>query len=657
LDNRRRILALPRQVDSHRTSLCATTPTQSVQITPRIRYTNSNQPNNIELAALTLAPNSVRELDLSSAISAIGNNSITDSGIEIDYNGSHGAVMAYAASVDQSGSAVFDVPIKDPTSDMGFKGGSYPWNIEGDNRAVLHVKSIDVPGDGHKRQFMVKLYFDGGEYNLPLQQVEAAQTAEIDIKKLRDDQVPDSLGNVIPLTVTGGQLNWYGRINKGAFIGRLVQYSPLSGISASFSCVESCVCNPSYGFSWLSPSSHDGQAGDTFGIAAWEEDVDCNGNPFIPYIVPDAAVTYVYNPFIVYVYQSTVFVIGWGNTDIQGIWTTYINHQRPDPNCETANPNEPCPYICDDPIPVTASGDTQVRSAKVDIHLNGNTVTGQTVNVIVGQEMNLTTSVQPSNGTVTNSQWTVPGGDFDRIANWVVTPPPQNAYNPTSAIVTNLTTLTSSSVDFYWISGGNGRTVQYTAKVNGKSVQAQVTFNVLRPTGHISATTHANTAVDSALGFDAIHFGNSLNGPQGITFSFTISGLGDFSGTGEYVQLADATRTRTSSNGTQQRRAVGLDTYYPSLNYDSPTQELDTAYNQYTINDSFTTFLMFKPDGVPGTSIWVPLRKVNWSWGGTASFTGSQWQGSNLFNSTNPTDADAPSHALWTTNAAAAGWQ
>src|SRR5204863_6819168 len=184
------------------------------------------QPNSIELAALTLTSNGVRELDLTSVINAIGNNTVTDAGIEMDHSGSPGAVMASAASIDQSGSAVFDVPIKDPASEMGFKGGSYPWNIESDNRAVLHIKNIDSPGDGQKRQAMAKVYFDSGDYNIPLQEMEAGQTVEVDIKKLRDDQVPDVLGHVIPLTVTSGQLDWGPRANRGQFIGRLVQDSP-----------------------------------------------------------------------------------------------------------------------------------------------------------------------------------------------------------------------------------------------------------------------------------------------------------------------------------------------------------------------------------------------------------------------------------------------
>jgi hypothetical protein len=54
---------------------------------------------------------------------------------------------------------------------------------------------------------MVKLYFDGGEYNLPLQQVDAGQTVEIDLKKLRDDQVADVQGHTIPLKMTTWQLD------------------------------------------------------------------------------------------------------------------------------------------------------------------------------------------------------------------------------------------------------------------------------------------------------------------------------------------------------------------------------------------------------------------------------------------------------------------
>ncbi len=224
----------------------------AVQVNPRIRFTLFDQPNTIELPAVTISANEVRELDLHSVINVIGDNIIADSGIELDYTGQPGAVMAYAASVDQNGRNVFDVSFPE---EMGFQGGSYPWHIDGDNRAVLHVKSIDLPGDGQTREFLVKLYFDGGEYDLPVQSVEAGQTAAIDLKQMRDDQVKDVLGYVIPLNVTGGQLAWYPRAMRGEFIGRLVEYDPVAGVSASFSCVQPCACHVGYISGFLVPDS------------------------------------------------------------------------------------------------------------------------------------------------------------------------------------------------------------------------------------------------------------------------------------------------------------------------------------------------------------------------------------------------------------------
>src|SRR5207247_2803261 len=120
-----------------------------VKIEPKVRYTLNDQANTITLLTVVLNAEEVRQLDLTQVLNSVGNQQISDSGIEIQHSGQPGAVMAYAASVDQSGSMVFDVPIKDPKN-MIFKGGSYPWNIEGNNRAVLHVKNDDAPGDGLK---------------------------------------------------------------------------------------------------------------------------------------------------------------------------------------------------------------------------------------------------------------------------------------------------------------------------------------------------------------------------------------------------------------------------------------------------------------------------------------------------------------------------
>jgi hypothetical protein len=301
---------------------------QPVTIHPRVRYTLFDQPNTVTLAAATLLANEVRELDLSPAITAIGNNVPSDTGIEIDHNGSPGAVMAYAASIDQNGSNVFDVPVKDPKSEMGFKGGSYPWNIAGDNRAVLHIKSIDAPTDGLKRQAMAKLYFDGGEYNIPLQQMEAGQTIEVDIKKLRDDQGKDILGNLIPLNVTGGQLAWYGRANKGEFIGRLVEYNPVTGVSSSFSCVQNCLCDPGFFNGLLRPEILLGFSNVAIGpIDAVEIDADCNQANFFTNGISDFGL-FSANPDVATVSGHMVTLVAPGTTEITATWDAVTVQQH-----------------------------------------------------------------------------------------------------------------------------------------------------------------------------------------------------------------------------------------------------------------------------------------------------------------------------------------
>jgi len=210
----------------------------------------------------------------------MGGKRLTDAGIELEHSGLPGAVIAAIASIDQSGSQVFDVPLRDPKT-MKNVGGSYLWRIDGDNRAVVHLKNIDPLTDGKMRQGTVMLFYDGGSYSFPVQMVEAGQTLAIDIRKLRDEQVKDSHDRVIPLNVTKGQIVWYGRGTLGQFVGRLVQYNPATGTASSFSCGSPCLCDPTFYSSYMTPSSLDGNPGETFALQAWEVDQNCDGSFFV----------------------------------------------------------------------------------------------------------------------------------------------------------------------------------------------------------------------------------------------------------------------------------------------------------------------------------------------------------------------------------------
>lgn len=292
-----------------------------VEVKPTVRFTTVDGSQSLEIPPLILSPNEVHDLDLSAAASALGTKDLVDAGIEIQHNGQPGAIIAAAASVDQSGGRVFDVPIKDPKGSM-LGGGSYPWRIDGDNRAVVHLKNIDPMTDGKPRTAIVKIWFEGGSYTLPVLLADAGQTVSIDLKKLRDDQVKDGTGNVIPLNVSKGQLEWHSRGLQGQFIGRLVQYDPKTGISSSFSCAFLCSCGPTYFSSSVTPSSFSGVPGDTSNLQALETDSDCNGL-LLTYDVTSLASFTSGNSSIASVSGSTITLGSLGGiTAINAIWDT-----------------------------------------------------------------------------------------------------------------------------------------------------------------------------------------------------------------------------------------------------------------------------------------------------------------------------------------------
>jgi hypothetical protein len=52
---------------------------------------------------------------------------------------------------------------------------------------------------------------------------------------------------------------------------------------------------------------------------------------------------------------------------------------------------------------------------------------------------------------------------------------------------------------------------------------------------------------------------------------------------------------------------------------------------------------LFKPSG----GEWVPLRQVNWNWGGAASLVDGLTSST---NTANPSDSDSTTHPEWTDN-------
>jgi hypothetical protein len=68
------------------------------------------------------------------------------------------------------------------------------------------------------------------------------ETAFFDLKQIRDLQVPDANGAVLPRSVSMGQFrwHWYPSPNAPHMIGRAAMLSASQGISASYSCMPNC---------------------------------------------------------------------------------------------------------------------------------------------------------------------------------------------------------------------------------------------------------------------------------------------------------------------------------------------------------------------------------------------------------------------------------
>jgi hypothetical protein len=337
-------------------------------------------------------------------------------------------------------------------------------------------------------------------------------------------------------------------------------------------------------------------------------------------------------------------LVGPGDTIIEASWDAVLSHQ-----CSEEGGCSECTPVTE---PNGGNALMQVSSTSVRVNLDEGGPIDVTDppnparNVIVGQRIKLDLNIRPAR-TVTNIQWTVPG---TTVANW--------QGNTSTGIVTPLTSLNSSGVLFYWVSGtfgGESRVVQVTYKVNNKTFTRRSSYNVKRPTASVDTTT-GDIAVDSAFGQLELHYGSPSK--SGITFSHNVSIPSGFSGDVAWFQVINNTLRRRQLNAGTWERQFGqgvLDATFPydtrNPTNDSPGSGLSSSYLQSTISQNFDMYLMFKPSNA--NSIWVPLRKVNWFWnaGATRNVSINQWSlNSGSMRNVDPPSVDTIVHPTWNGN-------
>lgn len=312
--------------------LIANTGDQPTEARAFVDYTIAGVAGRAEIAKLELAPNEVRTVELSGAIARFaGAGPVDDAGVDIEYSGSPGAVIARLTSLDQSGDYAFDVPIKDPLAEMLRVGGSYPWQLDGGFSTVLHLKNtINKPVFA-----LVQVRYPGGSYNLERLPLQPYQTIAVDIRALRDGQQKDIRDSVMPSDVESGQVVWFEE-TIGSLIGRAEMRNVTEGVASSFSCTEPCQCSPSYYTAFMTPGSSVGPMGGTAQFQSMEQRQDCHGIIFGPYNRTSDSTWHSDNTSVFTVSAGTVSCLqpGSGNVTAQFqaiIYTLNCFEQHPNP--------------------------------------------------------------------------------------------------------------------------------------------------------------------------------------------------------------------------------------------------------------------------------------------------------------------------------------
>lgn len=315
--------------------LVANVGSQAVTAHVSVDYTIKGQAHDVAIQDLTIAPETVQQIELAGALAALGVTSpVDDAGVDISYDGAPGTLIGQLTSRDQSGDYSFEMPVKDPAAMTETVGGSYPWTLEGGANTILHLKNTTDT----KAFALLQFHFpDGGTYNPDRIQLEPHQTVAIDIQKLKDSNKTDVRKQVFPSGATHGQLVWLQQALH-TLIGRAEQINVQAGIARSFSCGYFCNCPENVYQKWMNPSSSDepiGWSGTPF--TPYENYKDCGGTVYGPYL---ASGSYVFwasdNSSVASVNSSGVVSVGGsGSANISFNWTEDYYVDNHDTSCST----------------------------------------------------------------------------------------------------------------------------------------------------------------------------------------------------------------------------------------------------------------------------------------------------------------------------------
>ena len=260
---------------------------------------------------------------------------------------------------------------------------------------------------------------------------------------------------------------------------------------------------------------------------------------------------------------------------------------------------------------------------------------GQSVRVLIGAMVEL--KMSDKDGT-TGHEWIIPG---NVVSNFVTTNYVSNGTNVSLGYAVLDVPRQTNTVAFAWWKTGN-HLVEAKCKLMGKDLTAKFRFIVEEPgipvwvnpalqspptanppnVPYVYGQVGVSTANPYSGGAVALHFGLANVTNFGIAFLRGTGGYGEY----QWWQVVNSSSITMVTNGvTTNTTTSGVDGDIPysaiAKASDGPLVVLKAGASSYTVKDSFSMYLMYRPTG----GIWAPFRQFNWGWEGTATNGTAGW--------------------------------
>ncbi len=319
-------------------------------VTPVVHYRVGESEAQSLLTPIVLRRGEVWGDDLSASLAALPAGS-RELGLSLEYDGAPGSLVAELLLLASGDRPVVPATPKDPEGE-GEGAMTFAWRLENGATTVIALAN---PSADEELAFHLHLFFDGGAYTWDgAETLQPGEVRHIDIRQLRDQQIPGQDGTLLPAEAAGGQAKVVVGSSEGQFdkiIGQAIQIGAQGAMTSSLGCA---VCPPDPSYVALSPLSFTGNIGTSQQIYPWIHWSD--GSSFIntnPYAID----WYPNNGSIATVSEA------WYNFQVQfqGPGTTTIDAEMPN-ECHYVYDYQTSQCTCQYVVPVWAQQAAQVTT-------------------------------------------------------------------------------------------------------------------------------------------------------------------------------------------------------------------------------------------------------------------------------------------------------